>query len=203
MVFLGEKDLLAEGGRRLVYVNSEDKNKLIKIVKQKDLDRKRRGLSFFKKWRNDNSISENTEDFNAYKVYNRKSKEIFKFVPRLFGYTETNLGRGLMTEFVKNYDGSATMSLQDYLKKYGLTHKIHLALKLLYKQLLKYNFITRELKDFNIVVKYISKNNLRLYVIDGFGNQEFIPLSNYIGFLAKRKINKHFKIFLDSIKNNY
>ena len=203
MVFLGEKDLLTEGGRRLIYVNPEDNNKLIKIVKQKDLDRKRRSLSFFKKWRNDNSISENTEDFNAYKVYNRKSKEIFKFVPRLFGYTETNLGRGLMTEFVKNYDGSATMSLQDYLKKYGLTHKIHLALKLLYKQLLKYNFITRELKDFNIVVKYISKNNLRLYVIDGFGNQEFIPLSNYIGFLAKRKINKHFKIFLDSIKNNY
>lgn len=203
MIFLGEKDLLAEGGRRLIYVNPEDKNKLIKIVKQKDLDRKRRSLSFFKKWRNDNSISENTEDFNAYKVYNRKSKEIFKFVPRLFGYTETNLGRGLMTEFVKNYDGSATMSLQDYLKKYGLTHKIHLALKLLYKQLLKYNFITRELKDFNIVVKYISKNNLRLYVIDGFGNQEFIPLSNYIGFLAKRKINKHFKIFLNSIKNSY
>lgn len=203
MIFLGEKDLLAEGGRRLIYVNPEDKNKLIKIVKQKDLDRKRRSLSFFKKWRNDNSISENTEDFNAYKVYNRKSKEIFKFVPRLFGYTETNLGRGLMTEFVKNYDGSATMSLQDYLKKYGLTHKIYLALKLLYKQLLKYNFITRELKDFNIVVKYISKNNLRLYVIDGFGNQEFIPLSNYIGFLAKRKINKHFKIFLNSIKNSY
>lgn len=203
MIFLGEKDLLAEGGRRLIYVNPEDKNKLIKIVKQKDLDRKRRSLSFFKKWRNDNSISENTEDFNAYKVYNRKSKEIFKFIPRLFGYTETNLGRGLMTEFVKNYDGSATMSLQDYLKKYGLTHKIYLALKLLYKQLLKYNFITRELKDFNIVVKYISKNNLRLYVIDGFGNQEFIPLSNYIGFLAKRKINKHFKIFLNSIKNSY
>lgn len=203
MIFLGEKDLLAEGGRRLIYVNPEDNNKLIKIVKQKDLDRKRRSLSFFKKWRNDNSISENTEDFNAYKVYNRKSKEIFKFVPRLFGYTETNFGNGLMTEFIKNYDGSATMSLQDYLKKYGLTHKIHLALKLLYKQLLKYNFITRELKDFNIVVKYISKNNLRLYVIDGFGNQEFIPLSNYIGFLAKRKINKHFKIFLDSIKNNY
>ncbi len=203
MICLGEKDLLAEGGRRLIYVNPEDNNKLIKIVKQKDLDRKRRSLSFFKKWRNDNSISENTEDFNAYKVYNRKSKEIFKFVPRLFGYTETNLGRGLMTEFIKNYDGSATMSLQDYLKKYGLTHKIHLALKLLYKQLLKYNFITRELKDFNIVVKYISKNNLRLYVIDGFGNQEFIPLSNYIGFLAKRKINKHFKIFLNSIKNSY
>lgn len=203
MICLGEKDLLAEGGRRLIYINPEDNNKLIKIVKQKDLDRKRRSLSFFKKWRNDNSISENTEDFNAYKVYNMKSKEIFKFVPRLFDYTETNFGKGLMTEFIKNYDGSATVSLQDYLKKYGFTHKIHLALKLLHKQLLKYNFITRELKDFNIVVKYISENNLRLYIIDGFGNQEFIPLSNYVGFLAKRKINKHFTIFLNSIKNNY
>ena len=113
MICLGEKDLLADGGRRLIYVNPEDNNKLIKIVKQKDLDRKRRSLSFFKKWRNDKSIS----GFNAYKVYNRKSKEIFKFVPRLFGYIETNFGKGFMTEFIKNYDGLATMSLQDYLKK--------------------------------------------------------------------------------------
>lgn len=112
MIFLGKKDLLIEGGRRLIYVNPEDNNKLIKIIKQKDLDRKRQSLSFFKKWRSDNSISENTEDFNAYKVYNKKSKEIFKFVPRLFDYIETNFGKGLMTEFVKNYDGSAAISLQ-------------------------------------------------------------------------------------------
>lgn len=202
MIFLQKEDLLAEGGRRLIYINPEDTNKLIKIVKQKDLNRKREKLSFFKKFRSDESISENTEDFNAYKVYNRKDKKIFKFVPKLFGYVETNFGKGLMTEFIKNYDNSATLSLQDYLKKYGFTHKIHLALRLLHKQLLKYNFITRELKDFNIVVKYISKNNLRLYIIDGFGNQEFFPLSNYFGILAKRKINKHFKIFLNSIKNN-
>lgn len=202
MIFLEKTDLLAEGGRRMVYINPNNDKQLIKIIKQSDLDRKRKSLSFFKKLRSDKSISENTEDFNAYKIYNKKSKEIFKFIPRLFGYVNTNLGEGLATEFIKNYDGSRAISLQEYLEKYGFTHKIVLALKLLKKQLLKYNLITRELKDFNIVVKYISKNNLRLYIIDGFGNQEFIPLSNYIPILGRRKIIKHFNIFLNSIQNN-
>lgn len=203
MIFLSDKDLLTEGGRRKIYINPENNNQLIKIVKRDGLDRKRKDLSFFKQFRSDDELSENTEDFNAYKVYNRKSEDIFKFIPKLYGYVETSIGKGLATEFIKNYDGTATISLEDYLKKFGYTHKLNLALKLLYKQLMKYCVITRELKDFNLVVKKVSENSIRIYVIDGFGNQEFIPISNYISFLARRKIKKHFNIFLNGIKNKY
>ncbi len=41
------------------------------------------------------------------------------------------------------------------------------------------NFICREFKDFNIVVRENEDETYKLYIIDGFGNSEFVPVSNY------------------------
>lgn len=200
LINLNATDLLTEGGRRLIYVNPEDNTKLIKIVKQQDLDRKRAKLDFFKKFRTDDMINENIEDFNAYKIYNKKSKQIFDFIPKLYGFVKTNYGLGLMTEFIKNFNGTPSPSLQTYIKIFGFTDQIKNALQKLYNQLITHNLITRELKSFNLVVKFILKNEFTLYIIDGFGNPELIPISNYIKFLGNRKINKHFNIFMKTIE---
>lgn len=196
---LTNNDLLAEGGRRFVYINPEDNTKLLKIVKQEVIDRKLKKLKFYKKFRFRKVVDENTEDYNAYKVYNKKSKDIFNFIPKLYGYIDTNLGKGLVTEYICNYDGTAAMSLKNYIQLNGIDKEIWKALKLLYKQLLDNCLVTRELKDFNVVVQIKSDNSKRLYIVDGFGNQELIPLSNYVKCIARRKIRKHFKIFIRNI----
>lgn len=196
---LTNNDLLAEGGRRFVYINPEDKTKLIKIVKQEGIDKKLKKLKFYKRFRPKKVIDENTEDYNAYKIYNKKSENIFNFIPKLYGYIDTNLGKGLITEYICNYDGTCSISLKDYIKINGVDKEIWKSLKVLYKELLDSCLITRELKDFNIVIQIKSDGSKKLYIIDGFGNQEFIPISNYIKFIARRKIRKHFKIFIKSI----
>ena len=199
MIILNDSNLLAEGGRRKVYINPENNNRLIKIIKEEGIIKKRKKLKFYKKFRFNKVVDENTEDYNAYKIYNKKNSEIFNFIPKLYSYVETNLGKGLETEFIKNYDGTPSVSLTKYIQTYGIDKDIKKSLKILYNQLLDNCVITRELKDFNIVISLQQNGNKKLYIIDGFGNQEFIPVSNYVKCLAKKKIKKHFIKFFKSL----
>ena len=70
----------------------------------------------------------------------------------------------------------------------------------LFDKIYKTAFVCRELTDFNVVVKRLSdKNDIKLYIIDGFGNQELIPISSFSKFIARRKILKHEKLFWEKL----
>lgn len=202
---LNDECIFAEGGRRIVYVCTYNKHpnnltKIIKITKQDDLLERKRKAKFFKKIRPLRCFDENYEDFTAYKIYEKMPKEIYDIIPKSFGMVETNKGMGFVTELIKNYDGSNCLTLKQYIEKYGFDSKIQNAIKVLEEKMLKLCFISRELKDFNLVVKKLNENDICIYIIDGFGNQEFIPFSRWFKFVARRKIKKHMKKFLKNLK---
>ena len=45
----------------------------------------------------------------------------------------------------------------------------------------------------NICAKRLADGSIRLIAIDGIGHHEFIPVSDYIPFFARRKLRRSFK----------
>ncbi|WP_423170664.1 YrbL family protein [Vibrio diabolicus] len=70
-----------------------------------------------------------------------------------------------------------------------------LAVRVLKDYLLESRVIPSDLVMSNILVRQ-SGEEITLYLIDGFGNTEFIPVSDFIPYLMHKKINRKFKKFL-------
>ena len=201
-ILLDDSLIFATGGRRIIYQHPSEQNKLIKVDKPTDLQwiiKKKFIRRFLPKWYL-KKFSENYIDYKAYKFYNTLSSEIFDFIPKSYGIVNTNLGEGFCTEKIVNYDGSLTITVEKYLKLYGFDDKLEKALYKLHEKMLKTNFIARELQTFNLVLRYTDKDNFDIYIIDGFGNPEKIKLSHIFKYIAKRKINKHFNLFINKIR---
>jgi hypothetical protein len=76
---------------------------------------------------------------------------------------------------------------------YGLEDT--LALPALRAYLLRDRVVTMTLKSKNILLQMTTGKSGRLVIVDNVGNSDFIPLSNYIGLLARAKIRRKWRRF--------
>ena len=63
--------------------------------------------------------------------------------------------------------------------------------------LLKWKIVTISLKPQNIVYKKTNESEGFLVIIDNIGNSDFIPICNYIDWMATRKIHRKWQRFED------
>ena len=73
--------------------------------------------------------------------------------------------------------------------------ELQAALDELKAYLLRYNIIPSDLDVDNIVVQHVP-SGIRLFLIDGFGSTELIPVSNFIHFIGNRKIIRKWEKFI-------
>lgn len=65
--------------------------------------------------------------------------------------------------------------------------------------LLQNKIVTRDLNSSNIVCFINGSDNLKLYLVDGVGNADFIKIANYSSFYSRRKINRSWARFMDKM----
>ena len=71
------------------------------------------------------------------------------------------------------------------------------------KYLLQWKIVTISLKPQNIVYKKLNESEGILVVIDNIGNSDFIPICNFVDWMAIRKINRKWHRFEDSMAKDY
>ena len=76
---------------------------------------------------------------------------------------------------------------------------LYQALLVLKQYLLQWKIVTITLKPQNIVFKKTNESEGFLVVIDNIGNSDFIPICNYVGWMATRKIHRKWQRFEDSL----
>ena len=91
MLNLDRSFYLSSGEKRDVYLHPENNDKCIKIEKPAGLKSNAIEARFFKKYQN------------------------CSLLPKFFGIDETSLGKGLIVELIKDFDGNVSKSVQDYL----------------------------------------------------------------------------------------
>lgn len=185
MLVLKENLLVGEGGRKKIYLDPRDNTKCIKIT---PLERKKFVKStakhWYKKFRSLNSFDENTVEMKAHRNMKNKDNDAYNHIPKFYGDIETNFGWGIIVEYLNNI-----ISLRDFIIKYGVTDDLIKAIKEMFLNFIKNNIEIRDYTSINYMVKFVD-NKPKIYLIDGLGTANLIPLHRIPYFGKKQTIRR-------------
>ncbi len=119
---------------------------------------------------------------------------IFSHVYRCYGFVETDLGPGLLTEMIRDHDGRVSVSLKQYLWESGYHQGCQDAVRDLTAFWLEHLIPSRDLLTHNIVVQCAGPDQIsRLVVVDGLGASTLIPFSCLPPIFKRKRVETRIK----------
>jgi hypothetical protein len=176
-----------KGLHRECYVHPEDDKKCIKVIVHGDTKESQREKSYY--------------------AFLSKRNISWEMLPKFYGEVKTDKGNGFIFDLIRDFNGRISKTLTHYLSisdnQPPLLENILKALKALKLYLLKERIIVMTLKTDNIVFQKTNQTQGKLIIIDNIGNSEFFPISDYINFVANKKINRKWNRFENSLLQDY
>ena len=169
---------IGKGKERACYIHPEEPRKAIKISMGKVNEQTRRDIKFYRK------LARRTTGENSH-------------VPKFYGLCETNLGKGMVVDLIRNYDGEISRPLNWYLAQ-GVPIEEFDA----YLEELKHSFLqnliifNHDLTIGNLLFQRYSTSSARLVAIDGLGDVVALDWLNRFPFLVRRKIKRRWARFI-------
>lgn len=189
MINIDESYLVGKGHHRKVYRHPENDKLCIKVI-----------------FGGPDHSSELAREKAYYKHLKNRGVS-WSMLPAYHGDVITNLGKGSVFDLIADTSGKVSKTLGYYLSSNQLTstHYDELinALSSFKKYLLEQRIITKGLAHRNIVCLNIDSQISKLYIVDNIGNTEFIPISSFIGFYARNKINRKWRRFEQKLLSNF
>ena len=172
------------GRERACYVHPEDPRLAIKIPT--------------------GTVTAQTErDIKAYKRLKNRGLVENHHLPKYHGLCETSIGRGIVVELIRNYDGEIARPLNWYLAQGVPVEEFDTYLEEL-KQFFLQNLIifNHDMQTGNLLFQKTSMGSARLVVIDGLGDTVALDWLDNIPFLVRRKINRRWKRFIRRLQRS-
>lgn len=178
MLELSSTTLVGKGLHREVHVHPDDESKCVKVVVLRGEEETRREQAYYR------FLQQRNIDWLS--------------LPRFYGNEDTNMGSGAVFDLIRDDDGHVSKTLEFYLDNLAstsaLVEPISQALIKLKQDLLEQNIITMTLKPKNMVLQQ-QNDGMRCLIIDNIGNSDIIPISSYVRFFGKRKIERKWEKF--------
>ena len=150
-VTLTEDLYLAAGSCRTVYQHPEADNLCIKVNHNPRKDRNITEIVF----------------------YNYHRRQALDFIALYLGTIRTNLGKGVVTEIIKDHDGSVSKSLEEYIEDGVLSlENAFFYLLALQEQVLKAGVLLHDDGIQNILMREEADGSLTPVLVDGFGPRD-------------------------------
>ena len=191
MLKLSDQTPFTIGGTRQCYIHPDHPDRCVKVLRPDRTPEVRRSqASFFGRLLPLRSYDDQWKEVKAYLGIDQTNAEaIWEHVPEFFGTIETDLGVGVCTRLFRNYDGHLPDMLEPIARR-PMSEPVIEAIQEFQGWLRATLFLTRHLLPHNLIVVYESENKAKLVLVDGIGNAEFIPLSSWFRYLAKRKVER-------------
>ncbi len=190
MIQLTHTEPFAIGGRRECYVHPDDAGLCVKVHREEFLPSKlRQDAPWWRSLRKgENSFDENFADSTVlHALESENDPAIWDHVPRFHGWVETDRGRGLVIELLRDGDGLISRSLLDWIWMHGPCGELDRAIDELAEFWESRTIPSRSLGLHNIVMQERGPDDRRLVVIDGLGSTEFLPISKWSRSYALRR----------------
>ena len=185
MLELSAATLVGKGLHREVHVHPDDDSKCVKVVVLRGKEETRREQAY-------------------YRFLQRRNIDWIS-LPQFYGNEETNMGPGAVFDLIRDDDRQVSKTLAFYLDNLSstpeLVESIGQALIKLKWDLLEQNIITMTLKPKNMVLQ-LRNDGVRCLIIDNIGNSDIVPISSYIRFLGKKKIERKWSKFKQLLKRD-
>ncbi|XAW89616.1 YrbL family protein [Vibrio sp. CDRSL-10 TSBA] len=144
-VVLSDALYFASGSKRDVYIHPEDNTLCIKIQKVED--------------------NQNLNEERFFKTHNN-----VRILPKYSGSVQTNLGKGLVVELIRDFDGNVSKSLHDYISSRRISAEdAHKHIDYISHELLKKKVLIHDGNLKNIILRKTVHGSLQPILVDGFG----------------------------------
>jgi len=185
----GEDAAFSRGGNRLCFVDPRDSGRCIKVLRP---DRspaiKRSECGFPKNLKPLSSFDDNREEARVYAhIADAVGEMAFALIPRLHGWVETELGRGLCQDLIRDDDGRIAVTLKQFLWQHGRSPELEAPLRDFGRAWAEAGMPSRKLLTHNLVVQCAGGRPERLWAIDGLGWPDLLPLANFWPAMARRR----------------
>lgn len=176
------------GGRRLCFVHPLDPKKCVKVLRTDGRRTVRHKKTLIPAhWRReyDNNAHEKRilEDLEK-----RIGPAMADHLPRSYGMAATDLGPGLVLDLVRDHDGGISRSIRELITTGYDLSKLRASFDEFGRFLSEHLVLTRSLLDHNLVVEMRAGGPGRIFLIDGFGDPAWLPLSGWIPALGRAKV---------------
>ena len=178
------------GGTRYCFQHPEHHNRCIKVLRpDRTGEVRRRYRTDHKRLLPARFLDDQRKEIKAYQeLLTRPSEALWRHVPRYHGTEETDMGIGIVTQLMRNADGSWPVNLQTLLPA-GMTPALEAGIAEFEHAVAELRILSRELLPHNIIAVQ-EENAVRVMLVDGIGNSELIPVSTWSPFFANRKIQR-------------
>ena len=186
-IILTEDLLLGQGDHKKTYIDPRDAGRCIKVpFVTPDIDLRR-------------------------ELHYRRTREKRNLASCLlteyYGTVDTNLGTGYVFERITDFDGKVSLTIGDlfnmavsdsdtipYLEKAMICFR-----DMLFQELI----VISNVEAANFVVQRFSETDFTIRIIDNIGTPVKIPLAYYFDVVARKRLKKYWKRFLDELQEDY
>jgi hypothetical protein len=176
------------GGTRYCFQHPQHADRCVKVLRPDRTGSARRQLRRdVKRWLPARFLDDQRKEIVAYRHLQREaSEQLWRFVPRYHGTVETDMGIGIVTQLLRNADGSWPANLRSLLAGEVSAALIE-GIDEFLDAVARLRILTRDLLAHNIIAVLEADGRYRVMVVDGLGNAEWIPLASWFDQFAVRK----------------
>lgn len=196
-ISLASEKPFARGGNRLCYVHPGDRSRCIKVRRPDfTLADCRRKKGFPKSLKPLSSFDDNLEESRVMAALQKRyGEQVWRHISRCYGFIETDMGRGLVSELIRDDSGAVSQTLKKVIWDEGMTEECRQAVQALADFWLDNLVPSRHLLLHNIVVQRDTRGQIyRLVVIDGLGSAGLFPMHAFPATLQRKKVKKKIAI---------
>ncbi len=203
LVQLTKAEFIGQGSGRTVYRHPYHQYLVIKLprVRNKNwfgrLERKMRFLS-----RRFGAFKHSILEAEEYTAMIARNNEIPDFVPAYRGMIATNLGIGAAFEIVQQPDGTIAPNLRNYVKQQGMTPELRAAIDAFWDKVVRFRCVVSDPSLANILVQTDVDGGLHLWIVDGIGEQAFIPVSRMFDAVYRHTTKGMRQLFEDKLRKS-
>lgn len=191
MILLKDTDFIGEGTLRACYIHPENPGLVIKVPVG---EKKGKELA-------------NLKELKGYHALMREHVDL-SCVSHCYGFVSTSHGKGLVCDCIRDDDGAISKTILDVITaKTGCDFEyIYNVAGGLCNTLKSKNIFIFDINLYNVVLRSRFDGTYQPYIIDlkgRYANNEFLPLSSYIRYFSKKKLERRCQQFLVRISNVY
>ena len=195
MIALKHTRPLFVGGTRYCFQHPEHRDRCIKVLRPDRTGAARKRLRRdVKRWLPARFLDDQRKEIRAYSaLLTGASERLWRHVPRYHGTVETDMGAGIVTQLMRNADGSWPANLAALLPR-GLDDDLAAGIEEFLQAVSELRILSRDLLAHNIIAVK-ETGGYRVMLVDGIGNAELIPLSSWFDNFAQRKARRKIRRF--------
>lgn len=192
---------LISGSDRHVYQHPADPSLLIKVVDMQArvaYQRKHWLKRWYRRYQRASSYRTFIDEVAEY-IASASQATLEAPLARIVGIARTSLGLGLLVEKISDAAGRMAPTLAAVVREQGLTPELRGQLDDFFDALAQAHVIVNDVSGKNIVLGYDAAGRQGMYLVDGFGNKQAVPLFAFSRRLNGRRLQRKYRELLHEL----